>query len=232
MDVVCLKYGDKFNSFHVNRLYKMVKRNLQCDFKFICYTEDTNGIDRDIVVQPLPDYLLETWWWKLTLFENPTKVPTIFLDLDVVIQNDITHFKNYCIDDMLCLVKAYWKPYMSKKVEEFDVDINSSIMIWNGDCTDIWNKFAYNMDYYMIKYKGIDRYLYYDQPDKLLYLPEGEAYSRLYGTNKYNYNLYGHGIKRLFFRPDIPVCIFDGHNSGINKPFDDEGYNGFEKYWN
>ena len=121
---------------------------------------------------------------------------------------------------------------MSIVVEEFDVDINSSIMIWNGDCTDIWKSFYNNYEHYIWKYAGIDRYLYYNHSDKLLYLPEGEAYSRLYGTNKFNYNLYGHGIKRLFYRPEIPVCIFDGWNLGINKPFDNEGYNGFEKYWN
>lgn len=232
MNVVCVKWGNKFDSFHVNRLYKMVKRNLRCDFNFICYTEDANGIDRNVIIQPLPDYDLEKWWWKLTLFEYPTRTLTMFLDLDVVIQNDITHFKDYCVDDMLCLVKAYWKPYMSIVEEEFDVDINSSIMIWNGDCTDIWKSFYNDYEHYIWKYAGIDRYLYYNQSDKLLYLPEGEAYSRLYGTNKFNYNLYGHGIKRLFYRPEIPVCIFDGWNLGINKPFDDEGYNGFEKYWN
>jgi hypothetical protein len=65
MDVVCLKWGDKFNHEHVNRLYKMVCKNLDGDFNFICYTENSNNIDSRIIIRPLANYDLEKWWWKL-----------------------------------------------------------------------------------------------------------------------------------------------------------------------
>ena len=96
MDVICLKWGDKFNHEHVNRLYRMVCKNLDDDFNFICYTENSNNIDSNIIIRPLPDYDLENWWWKLTLFEHTTKNITLFLDLDVVIQNNITYLKKFC----------------------------------------------------------------------------------------------------------------------------------------
>lgn len=233
MNIVCLKWGDKFSHEHVNRLYRMVCKNFHDDFNFICYTENANGIDRNIIIQPLPDYDLENWWWKLTLFEHPTKTPTMFLDLDVVIQNDITHFKNYCVEDMLCLIKAYWKPY---ELEKLDTNLNSSIMIWNGDCMDIWKKFEKDSDYYMLKYNGIDSYLDHDQPDKLLYLPKGIVYSRLYGIDENNYFKAGYDEVKYFYKPNYNICIFNGWRrktewNGIKYLLDNEGYDGFEKYW-
>ena len=228
MNIICLKWGDKFSHEHVNRLYRMVCKNFHGDFNFICHTENANGIDRNVIIQPLPDYDLENWWWKLTLFQYPTKVPTLFFDLDVVIQNDITHMKDYAVEDMLHLIKAYWKPY---ELEVLDTNLNSSVMIWNGDCTDIWQKFHKDSDYYMLKYNGIDSYLDHDQSDKLLYLPKGDVYSRLYGVDENNYFKEGYDEVNYFYETDFNICIFNGWRRGTHFLLDDEGYNGFEKYW-
>ena len=66
------------------------------EFTFTCYTEDSTGIDSDINIVPLDEsYNLETWWWKLCLFENKSDEVNLFFDLDIVIQNDITHIKDY-----------------------------------------------------------------------------------------------------------------------------------------
>ena len=235
MNIICLKWGDKFNHEHVNRLYRMVCKNFHDDFNFICHTENANEIDRNIIIQPLPDYDLENWWWKLTLFQYSTKTPTMFLDLDVVIQNDITHFKNLCVEDMLYMIKAYWKPY---ELEEFDTNLNSSIMIWSGDCTDIWKKFESDIDYYMLKYNGIDGYLHHNQSEKLLYIPRGEVYSRLYGIDENNYfKAGGEDVPNYFYKPDYNVCIFNGWLRKTDWKdgkylLDDDGYNGFKHYWN
>lgn len=233
MDVVCLKWGDKFNHEHVNRLYRMVCKNLDCDFNFICYTENSNDIDSNIIIRPLPNYDLEKWWWKLTLFEHPTKNITLFLDLDVVIQNNITHLKNYCVENMLCLIKAYWKSY---ELKQFDTNLNSSVMIWKGDYTNIWNKFKKDLDYYMLKYNGIDGYLDHNQHKKLLYIPEKIVYSRLYGIDKNNYWKAGSKIKpSYFYAPNYDICIFNGwrRKKSITGKWllDNDRYDDFEKYY-
>ena len=241
MDVICLKWGDKFNHEHVNRLYNMVCKNLDCDFNFICYTENSNNIDSNIIIRSLANYDLEKWWWKLTLFEHATKNITLFLDLDVVIQNNITHLKNYCVENMLRLIKAYWKPF---ELKEFDTNLNSSIMIWKGDYTNISNKFIKDQDYYMLKYNGIDGYLDHNQHEKLLYFPEKIVYSRLYGYDKKNYwdtKKYDEPPNDLYYKPNFDICIFNGwkrrryEGEGLKNGkylLDDKGYEGFEKYWN
>ena len=236
MDVICLKWGDKFNHEHVNRLYKMVCKNLDGDFNFICHTENANKINRNVIIQPLPDYDLEKWWWKLTLFKYPVKNMTLFLDLDVVIQKNITHLKKYCVENKLRLIKSYWKPYdVARKT--FDTKLNSSIMLWKNDCTNIWNTFYKDQDYYMLKYNGIDGYLEYNQNKKLLYFPNNKiVYSRLYGIDGNNYWKPGHTLPvKHFYAPDYDICIFNGWRKKAydNKYFlDDEGYDGFDAYWN
>ena len=240
MEIICLKWGDKFSHEHVNRLYKMVCKNYKDDFTFICYTENSSYIDKNIEIRPLNlDHDLENWWWKLTLFENATKKPSMFLDLDVVIQNDITHFKKYCVDDKICAIKAWWKPFMRDAKPTppgYNMDLNSSILIWKGDFTDVWKEFDDETEYLMFKYPGIDSYLYFHHQDKLHFLPQGEVYSRLYGIDENNYQRAGRGEWPKFKDYSIPVCIFNGWKRKINKQtgqyvLDDDGYEGFEKFW-
>lgn len=226
MDVVCVKWGDKFSHEHVNRLYRMVCKNFHDSFRFICYTENAEGIDKEIHIRSLPHENLETWWWKLTLFQE-VKGPTLFLDLDVVIQHDITHFKEYIKKNRLCLVKAYWKPYVYIRENDFDVDINSSVMLWEGDLTHVWKDFIKDIDRHLFRYVGIDRYLYYDKESFLDYIPEGECYSRRYGIDHANFNLFGIEDK-FYYDDEKSICIFDGWT----QLFGNEAYVGYEKYWN
>jgi len=240
MEIICLKWGDKFNHEHVNRLYKMVQKNYKDDFNFICYTENKSQINNDIEIRPLNlDHDLENWWWKLTLFENITEKPSMFLDLDIVIQNDITHFKNYCHNDKICAIKAWWKPHVRDAKPTppgYNMDLNSSILIWKGDLTNVWKEFYDESDYLMLKYNGIDSYLYFHQQDKLHFLSRGEVYSRLYGINETNYHRAGSSDEPRFKDYSYPVCIFNGWRRKINKEtgqyaLDDDAYIGFEKYW-
>jgi len=234
MRIVCLKWGDKFSHEHVNRIYRMCKKNMQKDFTFTCYTENPTGINKDINIVLLGDYDLENWWWKLCLFKNPAAEINIFLDLDVIIQNDITHFADYVELNKLRIVKAYWKPY---ELFGTDMNYNSSVLVWKGDLSNIWKEFIIDPDYYMVKYAGIDSYLYYHHYELLNVFPRGQIYSRLYGIDENNYYKAGEPLMPLFKDDQYPICIFNGwrrKTEFISGKYilDNEGYNGFEKYWN
>ena len=245
MIISCVKWGDKFSHEHVNRLYRMCQKNMDDDFTFVCHTENPEGINSDIHIIPLGDYDLENWWWKLCLFKNSTDEVNIFFDLDVVIQHNITHLKDYAEKDKLRIVKAYWKPYMdnipvsAKETgidNKFDMNINSSVLVWTGDLTNIWKEFIDDPDYLMTKYMGIDSYLYFHYNDILNYYPKGEIYSRLYGYDENNYwRAKADKLPEfLYFKEDYTICIFNGW---MRKEYNgvyvltDEGYNGFEHYW-
>ena len=236
MIISCVKWGDKYGFEHVNRLYTMCKINYTSEFRFICHTEDPWGLAEGIEVQPLDlDLDLEKWWWKLTLF-NEYSWPLgkqdvhMFFDLDVVIQNNIDHFDNYAVDGKMTMVKAFWKEY---DINSTDMDHNSSVMIWKGDCSYLWRKLTKNMDVYLLKYNGIDGFVYHECRDHITTLPEGEVYSRLFGVNKdkcFNYDEFKH----YFYEPDYPVCIFNGWRRDVRDGkylLDNDGYKGLEHYW-
>jgi len=95
-----MKWGDKYSPEYVNKLYAMVDRNLSLSFRFICFTENPQGLNDKVEVAPLPSLDLpegmpERGWLKLATFNSPLfdlQGPTLFLDLDVVIVDSIDPF--------------------------------------------------------------------------------------------------------------------------------------------
>jgi len=100
VNIICMKWGDKFPSDYVNRLYGMVSRNLTIPFRFVCFTEKSGGIRSEVEIQPLPELDLppgapERGWRKLTVFDEDfggLTGATLFLDLDVVIVANLDDF--------------------------------------------------------------------------------------------------------------------------------------------
>lgn len=93
-----MKWGDKYGPEYVNRLYNMVERNTTLPFKFICFTDNADGLLPEVSVRPLPDMPLppdkERGWRKLSLFRDDVGLEgrVLFLDLDVVIVGNIDGF--------------------------------------------------------------------------------------------------------------------------------------------
>jgi len=100
MNIICMKWGDKFPADYVNRLYGMVKRNLSGEFRFVCFTENSEGIRNEVEIQGLPELDLppdspERGWRKLSVFKKDfggLSGTTLFLDLDVVIVGNLDAF--------------------------------------------------------------------------------------------------------------------------------------------
>ncbi len=100
VNVICMKWGDKFPADYVNRLYGMVSRNLSRPFRLVCFTENGEGIRTEVEIQPLPELdipknLPERGWRKVSVFAKDfggLSGPTLFLDLDVVIVDSLDDF--------------------------------------------------------------------------------------------------------------------------------------------
>jgi hypothetical protein len=98
--VLCMKWGTKYGPEYVNRLYAMVRRHLRGAFLFVCLTDDARGVREEVQCLPIPSLALppgipERGWTKLTTFEadlHGLRGCALFLDLDVVIVDDITPF--------------------------------------------------------------------------------------------------------------------------------------------
>ena len=90
LNVLCVKWGSKYPPDYVNRLYAMVMRNLPERYRFVCLTDDADGLRRGVEVLEIPDEF-EYCWNKLHLFDRlPLDGTALFFDLDVVITGDLT----------------------------------------------------------------------------------------------------------------------------------------------
>jgi hypothetical protein len=88
LNVVCLKWGDRYPAEYVNRLYRMVNRHLSKPFKFYCLTESKEGLLPAIHQLPLETSDLIGWWYKLSLFKKDfygLEGDILYFDLDLVI---------------------------------------------------------------------------------------------------------------------------------------------------
>lgn len=103
VNVLCLKYGTRYPSYYVNRLYAGVCRHLKRPFHFHCCTDNSEGIHEDIHIIPFPQNPgLKSWWPHVLVKLMLTKEdfgsfqgPTLFLDLDVVITGSLDVFFDY-----------------------------------------------------------------------------------------------------------------------------------------
>ena len=70
LNVICVKWGDRYSAQFVNRLRYMVSKNLSVPHKFICVTDNQSDIESGIEIIPIPkEPKLEVWWNKLFLFK-------------------------------------------------------------------------------------------------------------------------------------------------------------------
>ena len=106
VNVLCMKWGNKYGPEYVNRLRSMVRRHLHQPHRFVCLTDDRSGIDADIEVFDIPQVGIADFdarvpwtkahgWLKVTSFAAPLydlSGPTLFIDVDVVIVDAIDKF--------------------------------------------------------------------------------------------------------------------------------------------
>ena len=96
VNVVCMKWGDRYGPEWVNRLYAMVMRNTTWNVRFVCFTDNFDGIRDEVECQPMPevnfDQSLGKYWPKLGLMQKDLgglDGMTLYLDVDLVILGSI-----------------------------------------------------------------------------------------------------------------------------------------------
>lgn len=96
---VCVKAGKAYGPEYVNLLRDMVARNLPDGYpgRFVCLTDDPEGLDEGVETMPLPADL-EKWWGKLYMFKRglfPDRSRMIFFDLDTLITGPLDDIVGY-----------------------------------------------------------------------------------------------------------------------------------------
>ena len=135
INIVCMKWGTKFGPQYVNRLYKMVEKNLTLKHRFICFTDDATGIDAGVEIMPLPQVIFEDGpergWRKLGILSSSLgdlKGQALFLDLDILILRNIDDF--FKVDGEFLIIKDWdFKNYIgNSSVFRFDIGKHADVL--------------------------------------------------------------------------------------------------------
>jgi hypothetical protein len=168
INVICLKHGSKYNHVYVNKLYNMVSRHLTLEHSFICFTENSNGLNKKIEIRPLPDTNLSGWWYKPYFFKrNLFKNGKInfFIDLDMVLVSSINKLFEYEKDEFLGLQDP-------SRVFNSNKKLGSAVMRWqNGSFSEIWDVLEKNLNL-IKKYKGDQDYIWELCKEKIKFYPK------------------------------------------------------------
>ena len=127
--VVCVKWGEKYDAEYTNKLHRAVRRWLPEAAKFVCFTDDAEGLEAGVEARPLPvrdDW--EGWWFKAYLFSREAQLSgrVLYLDLDTVIVGPLSPLLAYT-GAFATLAAAYFQ------AEEGVADgFNSSAMLWDA----------------------------------------------------------------------------------------------------
>lgn len=109
VNVICMKWGKLYGPHYVNRLYEMVAQHLTLDFRFVCFTDDREGIRSEVECMDMPQINIPPEnqhlpWRKIGLFNEKLGDlvgPTLFLDLDLIVIDNIdclfSHPGKFCI---------------------------------------------------------------------------------------------------------------------------------------
>lgn len=106
VNILCIKWGNKYDAEYVNKLYSMVARNMERPFRFVCLTDDQAGIREEVESKEIPQVGFKDFderlpwtfahgWLKVTAFAEPLydlEGTTLFIDLDVVIVDSLEPF--------------------------------------------------------------------------------------------------------------------------------------------
>lgn len=159
-NVICVKWGDKYDRSFVEKLKESCNKHLTGDFNFYCYTDKPEK-KYDVPVK-YPE--LRGWWHKLTLLEY--KGNNLYFDLDIQI-NDNIDFLTEEFNTLTLINSQGWKNYNQNELT-FSVNkntlVNSSIMRWSNQ-QHIFEKFMSNRDTWLRLYPGIDRWIYNEKID-------------------------------------------------------------------
>jgi len=156
IDVLCVRWSDKYAPEYVHKLKRMVERHLTIPHKFICVTPRPEELPDIKCEQPIEDW--PGWWQIITLFNRDK--PFLFFGLDVVIADNIDCFVKY--------QHGTWGVEHWKKPGK----LNSTVM-WVENCNHVYANFDEKTITDPAYWPESDQKWIWEQVKDLKYYPQG-----------------------------------------------------------
>jgi len=144
INVVTIKWGRKYGPEYVNKLYRGVQEGLTAKHRFCCFTDDDEGIDKEIQTMPLYGNY-EGWWNKMLLFRGLPGLHgrIIWLDLDTVITGNIDFLTEY--NGNLAWLRDFYRPQFGA---------SGAMLMMDGANRWVWHRFEQRQHELMKRYYG------------------------------------------------------------------------------
>ena len=115
-----MKWGQLYGPEYVNRLYAMVRANVEGPLRFVCLTDERAGIRPEVECHDCPEIALPAphnrrGWRKLTTYAASEQLfgltgQWLFLDLDVVVLGSLDEFFSYQPEKSFIVMRNWTQP--------------------------------------------------------------------------------------------------------------------------
>ena len=212
---ITLKWGTKYGPEYVNRLHNSLKVHYKKPFQFVCFTDDSSGLNCDAV--PLSDLVTSTYKVftseKLETFNKFQSGKFCLLDLDILIMNDLTaYFDQYDFCEPRIIFNR-WQDHSRIHNSYFvgDCFINSSFVTWKDDqLAWLYKLYMDNINIVEYRYRSLDKFIFYSSFDRLHFHPENIVYAYSFGAK------FPNDVEQYKYRPDYNIALFHtSHKEGL-----------------
>ena len=164
--IICMKWGARYGAVYANRLYAMVRRHLTGDLRFICFTDDREGLRPEVEAHDLPPIELPDrvrWlpWRKISLWQSPLidlEGEVLFLDLDIVITGSLDDFFTY-EPGAFCVIENWTQKGQG-------IGNTTAYRFTVGRHTDIFERFASDPEAVLAQFRASQQYVSACIPEK------------------------------------------------------------------
>jgi hypothetical protein len=223
INLMTIKWGDKFQPDYPNLIHRMAKRWLPCDFDSYCMTDDGNGLDEDIQIVECTEKWLwddiinncqgqkQWWFWdavKMSLFAPKLcgiEGKILFSDLDNLFLGDMSRVIN---TKPPAIIPTIWNPDWHVPMHGgnyfLTMSFNASLIYIDNTApvtNQIWEHFKKHYDKAKGSLYSSDAYMWRCHRDKMNTYPQGTVYSHSRGA-KYP------DKQKYKYRSDHAVCVF------------------------
>jgi hypothetical protein len=219
INLMTIKWGDKFAAEYPNLIHRMAKHHMPCEFNSYCMTDDPTGLDKDIIpVECTEKWLwddilsMKQWWFwdaiKMSLFAPKLcgiEGKILFTDLDNLFLNRLDRVIQTTPP---AIIKTDWNANYHLGMHSgnyfLTMGFNASLIYVDNTSPvtkEIWDHFVNYYDRAKGSLYSSDAYLWRCHRDKINTYPEGTVYSHSRGA-KYPDQQKGK------YRSDHEVCVF------------------------
>lgn len=170
--VICMKWGKAYAPDYVNVLASAVRRHLAEDHRFVCFTDDAEGIDPQVECLPIPDMGLSPAnfrfgaWPKISLFKPDLydlSGRALFIDLDSMICDDLAPMFDHPGD--LVMIQEWRRPIDRLKINRPVRGASGVISFQIGALGHLYHELVARPEHWTQSIRNDQRFMWKLQPN-------------------------------------------------------------------